>query len=67
MTGGPGILSLTSAPAQNTTIKASFPAAPPVDNLVVGVVAVKFYQQVNNKFYPLNNGSYNAAAIEFVA
>ena len=41
----------------NQAVVASFPAAPPDVNLVVGVVGINFYQQVNGKFYPLNNNS----------
>ena len=43
----------------NQAVVASFPAAPPDVNLVVGVVGINFYQQVNGKFYPLNNNSTN--------
>ena len=43
----------------NQAVVASFPAAPPDVNLVVGVVGINFYQQVNGKFYPQNNNSTN--------
>ena len=46
---------------------ASFPAAPADADLVVGVVGINFYQQINGKFYPLNNNSTNPLAIEYVA
>lgn len=62
-----GILAVNSAALANQTVVASFPAAPPAANLVVGVVGINFYQQVNGKFYPLNNNSTNPLAIEYVA
>ena len=62
-----GILPVNSAALVNQTMVATFPAAPPAANLVVGVVGINFYQQVNGKFYPLNNNSTNPLAIEYVA
>jgi hypothetical protein len=61
-----GILPVNSAALANQTTVATFPAAPPAANLVVGVVGITFYQQVNGKFYPLNNST-NPLAIEYVA
>ena len=62
-----GILAVNSGALVNQAMMASFPAAPPAANLVVGVVGINFYQQVNGKFYPLNNNSTNPLAIEYVA
>ena len=62
-----GILPVNSAALVYQTMVASFPAASPAANLVVGVVGINFYQQVNGKFYPLNNNSTNPLAIEYVA
>ena len=62
-----GILPLNGAPLANQAVVASFPAAPADANLVVGVVGINFYQQINGKFYPLNNNSTNPLAIEYVA
>ena len=62
-----GILPLNGAPLVNQAVVASFPAAPADANLVVGVVGINFYQQINGKFYPLNNNSTNPLAIEYVA
>ena len=62
-----GILPINSAPLVNQAVVASFPAAPAAANLVVGVVGINFYQQINGKFYPLNNNSTNPLAIEYVA
>ena len=62
-----GILPINSAALANQTMVASFPAAPAAADLVVGVVGINFYQQVNGKFYPLNNNSTNPLAIEYVA
>ncbi|WP_310391301.1 hypothetical protein [Hymenobacter sp.] len=62
-----GILPINSAPLANQAVVATFPAAPAAANLVVGVVGINFYQQINGKFYPLNNNSTNPLAIEYVA
>ena len=62
-----GILPINSAALANQAMVATFPAAPVAANLVVGVVGINFYQQVNGKFYPLNNNSTNPLAIEYVA
>ena len=62
-----GILPLNSAALVNQAVVATFATAPADANLVVGVVGVNFYQQVNGKFYPLNNNSTNPLAIEYVA
>ena len=62
-----GVLPINSAPLVNQVVVASFPAAPAAANLVVGVVGINFYQQINGKFYPLNNNSTNPLAIEYVA
>ena len=62
-----GILPLNSAALVNQSVVASFPAAPAAANLVVGVVGINFYQQLNGKFYALNNNSTNPLAIEYVA
>ena len=62
-----GVLAVNSAALVNQAMVASFPAAPPAANLVVGVVGINFYQQVNGKFYPLNNNSTNPLAIAYVA
>jgi len=35
--------------------------------LVVGMVGINFYQQINGKFYLLNNNTTNPLAIEYVA
>jgi hypothetical protein len=62
-----GILPINSAPLVNQNVVATFPAAPADASLVVGVVGINFYQQINGKFYPLNNNSTNPLAIEYVA
>ncbi|HEX8504179.1 MAG TPA: hypothetical protein VF630_02340 [Hymenobacter sp.] len=62
-----GILPINSAALVNQTVVATFPAAPADANLVVGVVGINFYQQINGKFYALNNNSTNPLAIEYVA
>ena len=62
-----GILPINSAALVNQTVVATFPAAPAAASLVVGVVGINFYQQINGKFYALNNNSTNPLAIEYVA
>ena len=62
-----GILPINSAALANQQMVATFPAAPAAAELVVGVVGINFYQQVNGKFYALNNNSTNPLAIEYVA
>jgi hypothetical protein len=62
-----GILPINSAPLVNQAVVATFPAAPADASLVVAVVGINFYQQINAKFYPLNNNSTNPLAIEYVA
>ena len=62
-----GILPINGAALLNQTVVATFPAAPADANLVVGVVGINFYQQINGKFYALNNNSTNPLAIEYVA
>ncbi|GAB3841660.1 hypothetical protein [Hymenobacter jeollabukensis] len=62
-----GVLPINSAPLANQQVVATFPAAPAAASLGVGVVGINFYQQVNGKFYPLNNNGTNPLAIEYVA
>ncbi|WP_345059498.1 hypothetical protein [Hymenobacter glaciei] len=61
------ILPVNSPAPVNQAMVASFPAAPPAANLVVGMVGINFYQQVNGKFYPLNSNSTDPLAIEYGA
>ena len=58
---------LSGAALANQTVVATFPVAPSAAALVVGVVGINFYQQINGKFYALNNNSTNPLAIEYVA
>ena len=62
-----GILALKSPALADKSLVATLPIAPTADDLVVGVVGINFYQQLNNKFYPLNNNATNPLAIEYVA
>ena len=62
-----GILPVNGAALANQTVVATFPVAPSAAALVVGVVGINFYQQINGKFYALNNNSTNPLAIEYVA
>ena len=62
-----GILPVSGAALANRTVVATFPVAPSAAALVVGVVGINFCQQINGKFYALNNNSTNPLAIEYVA
>ena len=62
-----GIQPLNGAVQNKVSSTAAFPVAPPAGELVVGVVGIKFYQFINQKYYPLNNNGTNPLAIEFVA
>ena len=62
-----GILPVSGAALASQTVVATFPVAPSAAALVVGVVGINFYQQINGKFYALNNNSTNPLAIEYVA
>ncbi len=62
-----GILLLNGAAQAGLTQVATFAVAPPAANLVVGVVGINFYQQLNGKFYSLNNNATNPLAVEYVA
>jgi hypothetical protein len=50
--------------AQN--VAATLPADPAAADVVLGVLGINFYQELNGKFYPLNNNSSNPLAIVFV-
>jgi hypothetical protein len=62
-----GVRALSSAPLANQTMVATFPAAPTAAELVVGVVGINFYQQINGNYYALNDNSTNPLAIEYLA
>lgn len=62
-----GIIALNSAALANKSLVASFSAAPTADEVVVGVVGINYYQQLNGKNYPLNNNATNPLAIDYVA
>ena len=62
-----GVQPLNGVAQNNLSAVAAFPAAPAAAELVVGVVGINFYQQINGKFYSLNNNSTNPLAIEYVA
>lgn len=61
-----GILPLTSTAQTNVSQVATLPAAPAADDLVVAVLGVNYYQQLNGKYYPLNNNASNPLAVEYV-
>ena len=62
-----GIVPVNGAASANVSVVAAFPAAPAVTEVVVGVVGINYYQQLNGKMYPLNNNATNPLAIEYVA
>ena len=62
-----GVLPLNGPALVNQKMVATFATAPAAAELVVGVVGINFYQQVNGKYYALNNNTSNPLAIEYVA
>lgn len=62
-----GVVALTSAPKTNVSITATLPAAPGADELVLAVVGMNFYQQLNGQYYPLNNNASNPLAVEYTS
>ncbi|MGI4822598.1 MAG: hypothetical protein ACRYFV_15420 [Janthinobacterium lividum] len=62
-----GILPLTGAAQANVSQVATLPAAPTADELVIGVLGMNYYQQLNGKYYPLNNNASNPLAVEYVS
>ena len=62
-----GILPLTGAAQTNVSQVATLPAAPTADELVIGVLGMNYYQQINGKFYPLNNNASNPLAVEYTS
>jgi hypothetical protein len=60
-----GIRPLSAAALTNTTVVATLPVAPATDDLVVAVLGVNYYQQLNGKYYPLNNNASNPLAVEY--
>jgi hypothetical protein len=62
-----GILALTSAAKTNVSQVATLPAAPSKDELVICVLGMNYYQQVNGQFYPLNNNASNPLGIVYTS
>jgi hypothetical protein len=62
-----GILPLAGAARTNVSQVATLPAAPTTDELVIGVLGMNYYQQINNKMYPLNNNASNPLAVEYTS
>jgi hypothetical protein len=62
-----GILALSGAAQTNISQVATLPAAPTADELVIGVVGMNYYQQINGKYYPLNNNASNPLAVEYTS
>ncbi len=62
-----GVVALTSVPKTNVSITATLPAAPATDDLVLAVVGMNFYQQLNGQYYPLNNNASNPLAVEYTS
>ena len=61
-----GIQPLSGLAVADTAIVATLPAAPMVTETVVAVVGINFYQELNGRYYPLNNNASNPLAIEYV-
>jgi hypothetical protein len=62
-----GILPLTGAAQTNVSQVATLPTAPTADELVIGVLGMNYYQQLNGKYYPLNNNASNPLAVEYTS
>ncbi|WP_223653184.1 hypothetical protein [Hymenobacter psoromatis] len=62
-----GILALTSPAKTSVSITATLPAAPTADELVLAVVGMNYYQQLNGQYYPLNNNASNPLAVEYTS
>lgn len=60
-----GILPLSGAVRTNVSQVATLPTAPTADDLVLGVVGMNYYQQINGKYYPLNNNASNPLAVQY--
>ncbi len=60
-----GSLPLNGPVLVNQTLKATLPAVPTADDIVIGVLGVNFYQLLNGKQYPLNNNASNPLAIVY--
>ena len=60
-----GSLPLNGPVLTDQSIKATLPAAPTADDVVIGVLGVNFYQLLNGKQYPLNNNASNPLAIVY--
>ena len=58
---------LLAAAQSNVSIVATLPAAPTANELVIAVVGINYYQQLNGKMYPLNNNASNPLSIEYVS
>ena len=62
-----GVLPLNGAARSNVSQVATLPAAPTADELVLGVLGMNYYQQINSKLYPLNNNASNPLAVEYTS
>jgi len=62
-----GVLPLNGAARSNVSQVATLPAAPTKDELVIGVLGMNYYQQINGKMYPLNNNASNPLAVEYTS
>lgn len=62
-----GILPLSGAAQTNISQVATLPAAPSATELVVGVLGMNYYQQINGKYYPLNNNASNPLTVVYTS
>ena len=62
-----GVQALTAAPQSEVSLVATLPAVPASDELVMVVVGINYYQQLNGKLYPLNTNASNPLSIEYVS
>ncbi len=62
-----GALAMNSAAKTNVSQVATLPAAPSANELVLGVLGMNYYQQINGKLYPLNNNASNPLAVIYTS
>ncbi|HEX8429299.1 hypothetical protein [Hymenobacter sp.] len=62
-----GVQALAGPVVAAQAVTATLSAAPTVEETVIAVLGINFYQQLNGKYYPLNNNGSNPLAIGYVA
>ncbi len=63
--GVPGVAALDGTAVGQIAVTAALPAVPGPTEVVVVVLGVNFFQQINGQFYPLNNGGTNPLGVVY--